>query len=176
MRTMELSLASDFCLREGCAKLYCEIFREAPWCEEFWTVPQVMEDFSGEAAKPDFLGLAIIDENEVVGFTWGYTVGMLDVRQISGHNGLDFLFASNERPVFYIDELGVKPSHRGKGLGMQLTMRLVESAKANGAGSIILRTNKKAERAKSVYMHAGFKDLQIQDSSHEDRTYWLLSL
>lgn len=177
MRITQLSLASYPDLREGCALLYCEIFREPPWCEEFWTTHQVLSDLSAQAAKSGFLGLTIItDDNELIGFTWGYVVDRSDARQISGHNGLDYLFESDGRPVFYIDELGVKQTHRGKGLGKQLTRRLVEAARENGIGSIILRTSKKAEMAKAVYLHTGFVDLQIQDSSHEDRTYWLLTL
>ncbi|MGD0577137.1 MAG: GNAT family N-acetyltransferase [Candidatus Staskawiczbacteria bacterium] len=176
MRVARLSFGSDPCLREKCALLYCEIFREPPWREEFWTVSQVLTDLSVEAAKPGFSGFLAIADKEVVGFTWGYFVEKTDVRQISGHNGLDYLFASNERPLFYIDELGVKSTHRGMGFGRQLTIHLIEAAKDMGVHSVILRTSKNAERAKAVYVHAGFVDLQIEDSSHEDRTYWLLTL
>ena len=175
MRIEELSLNSGGCVVRETARLYCEIWKEPPWNEDSWTVPEVSDDIFQQAEKPAFLGLVAAQEDEVLGFTWGYAVDRMSVREIAGHEKLDLVFSNGEQ-MFYIAELGVVAAHRGKKIGEQLTRHLIDLAKEKGINSVLLRTNVKAERARALYAHLGFVDLCIEDEVHKDRTYWLLRI
>ena len=175
MKIEKLSLNSGGHVVRKTAQLYCEIWRESPWNEDFWTVPAVSDDIFQQAEKPAFVGLVAVQEDDVLGFTWGYAVDKLSIREIAGHEKLDVVFCDDEQ-MFYVAELGVASTHRGKKVGEHLTRKLIDSAKDSGIKSVLLRTNIKAERARALYAHLGFVDLCIEDEVHKDRTYWLLRL
>lgn len=174
METLIFSQDTDEVMTTKCAKLYAEIFKEPPW-NESWEVSQILEDMRRQVKNPGFHGLLAREADEVVGFTWGYSVSLPDMREIVGHAGLDFLFKDCHR-LFYIDELGVKASQRGRAIGKKLTSALIGMAKTDGNISILLRTNNKAEIARNLYRSLGFEDLLIQDGAYGDRTYWHLSV
>jgi ribosomal protein S18 acetylase RimI-like enzyme len=174
---------------ESCAKLYCQIWREPPWNEDFWEEDRVLGDIKRELERPGaeaFLAvqnrLAIPINNgldvfsiQVVGFTWGYLVRKKDAREISRGFSLDYLF-DKEEFIFYIDELAVASFARNRKIGETLNGLLVQEAKGKGVSGIFLRTDKRAVAARNLYSKMGFKDLEEEDSKHPDRTFWLLEL
>ena len=174
-------------LAEQCANLYCRIWKEPPWCEDFWIPDQVEKTLRQELLRPDAgCVLALIeyitgcraeppDPICTIGFTWGYSVDRQELAEIAGGNQLDFITESTPR-VFYIDELGVDPDNRLKGVGRKLTTKLIIHAQKCGHRRIALRTDLRAIPARVLYRHLGFTELDVKDSRHENRTYWLLDL
>lgn len=162
------------------AELYCEIWKEPPWNESFWTVKGVISDIKKEMAHPLAAMLIVMGMNgslqgEYVGFTWGYEVSRDDLRKISGTNALDHIFANGAK-VFYIDELGVRPSARDQGIGKRLSRALIQIARNRGCTRAVLRTDVEAKAARAVYAKIGFEEMDVHDAQHKERTYWLKKL
>ncbi len=163
-------------LLEECASVYCRIWKEPPWNENFWTVPGVMEDLRREMAKDGaagFLSLSWSKRTEVTGFSWGYRVNAEQLADLASDPEIKKFFNPGEM-AFYIDELGVSPGYRDRGIGKSLTGLLVGQALYRRAGKIFLRTDKKAKAARSVYSDLGFRELDLMDGSYKERSYWLL--
>lgn len=159
-----------------CAELYCAIWKEEPWNEDFWTVPGVLEDMRIEFTKTKAEAfIALNDDEEVIGFTWGYSVSKEDLQEISGGNLLNNLFANGES-LFYIDELGVSSVFRVKGIAKEISQILIRNVQRRNIDSIVLRTDVKAVAARILYEKLGFKELAVQDQKHPDRTYWFLDI
>lgn len=159
----------------SCAGLYCQIWREPPWDECFWTVDSVTEDLKRQTQKCGAKGFFAMNGSEVSGFTWGYSANCEDMRKISESADLDHLF-SNGESVFYLAELGVCSSVRKHKVGEKLTVHLLASLAKDGVRMVILRTDIKANAARHLYQKMGFIDLKIKDGRHNNRTYWVLSL
>lgn len=160
---------------EDCVLLYCQIWQEPPWNEYFWTKKGVLEDLEVELCEPGAIGLIAVKNSRVIGFSWGYQVACSKLQEISGSKKLDYLF-NGETKVFYIDELGVERFSRRHGVAEHLSKQLISGARQQGAGIIVLRTDKKAIAAKSLYRKLGFEELDIEDENYPDRTYWVLRL
>jgi ribosomal protein S18 acetylase RimI-like enzyme len=162
------------------AQLYCKVWKEPPWNEDFWTPDKAREDLNVQMAKNKAIGYLIVNDYiqsdvQVLGFSWGYTVTKSEMRDISGSEKLDFIFSAG-RKVFYVDELGVASDSRQKGLGEWLTRELLARAKKNNSTTAILRTEEKAIAARNLYKKFGFRDLLIVDAKYPSRTYLVLSL
>ena len=168
-------LGEDFL--EECASLYCQIWKEPPWNEDFWTIPGVKDDLQKEMAKDGatgFLSFSWGRKLEVIGFTWGYRIDSYQLAEIASNPEVGKFFKTGE-VAFYIDELGVSPGYRGRGIGKSLTGLLVGQALYQGVKKIFLRTDKKALAARRVYSDLGFRELSLADRSYEERNYWLLA-
>lgn len=165
-------------LLKSCASLYCDIWREPPWNETFWTVPEVLQDMNSELRKNQAKGFIALTTNyssslEPIGLTWGYGVSLEEMRLISGTAQLDHFFKGDSR-VFYIDELGVKADMRIKGVGLELSRSLIQWAITRGFTTMLLRTDLKATSARVLYSKLGFKELDIIDANEHQRNYWVL--
>jgi ribosomal protein S18 acetylase RimI-like enzyme len=161
-------------LLQSWAKLYCQIWQEPPWNEDFWRPEVVVEDFKQEMSRPDALAfLALNDQRSVIGFTQGYSVSRGELQEIAGNGLLDFLFTENER-VYYVDELGVDSSYRGNHLSLRLSRALIDEVRNRSIKSVILRTDVQALAARHVYGELGFNELSIHDAQYPTRTYWSL--
>lgn len=170
-----LDLEKEKVLRK-CAELYCQIWKEPPWNEDFWTVEGVIEDIKKQMKRPNAIGFLSLHGEEVVGFTWGYEVSKDNLREISGVEVLDVLFEKGNR-VFYIDELGVASLFRKMGIGEQLSKSLIATVlNSCEIRRFTLRTDIKAIAARNLYIKLGFRDLSIRDAEHSTRTYWFLEL
>ncbi|MDD3006716.1 MAG: GNAT family N-acetyltransferase [Candidatus Pacebacteria bacterium] len=158
-----------------CADVYCKIFAEPPWNEN-WAASKVLQDMMDQAAMPGFCGLFAREEDKIIGFTWGYLVSKIEMQEIAGNTELDFIFDGCKQ-VFYGDELGVSAPFRGKEYGRQLCQGLIDQVKKdNRTSAFVLRTDTMAQTARSLYHHLGFIDLHIRDNVYENRTYWRLLL
>jgi len=160
-----------------CAELYCKIWKEPPWCEDFWKAPEVLQMMEKEMQRPDAECFLAVKTKQliVIGFTWGYSVDRQELAEISGGNRLDFITENTPR-VFYIDELGVDPASRLNRVGNTLTRELIGHAKERGHRRIVVRTDLRAIPARILYGRHGFIELNVKDERHENRNYWLLNL
>lgn len=175
-----ISLSNKKAIRQEvlirCAELYCAIWKEEPWNEDFWTVPGVLEDMHLEFAKPKAEALIVLNDNkDVIGFTWGYSVSREELQEISGGNFFSNFFGKADS-IFYVDELGVSSIFRVKGIGKIISQMLIENVMGRCIEKIVLRTDVKAVAARILYEKLGFKELNIFDQTHPERTYWLLNL
>ena len=159
----------------GTTKTYCEIWKEAPWNEDFWTVERVTADIRQELSKQNASGCILLNQTNVVSFSWGYEVNRDTLAEISGNSKLDILFSDGKR-IFYIDELGTLLNYRQENLGKEISWQLLSVAEKKGFDSVVLRTNTKATAARILYQKLGFKELSVFDEQHKDRNYWMLNL
>lgn len=162
-------------LLKSWASLYCQVWQEPPWNENFWQLDQVVEDFKREMANPDAEAFLVVREGVVIGFTQGYSVSRAELREIAGNSLLDFLFVGKER-VYYVDELAVAASCRGQRLSIQLSRALIEQIGIRGIDYVVLRTDVLALAARHVYRELGFQELPAHDAKYPSRTYWGLGL
>ena len=162
-------------LLDSWAKLYCRIWKEPPWNEDFWRPESVAQDLSREMLNPDAAAFLAVQGERVIGFTHGYSVSCEELREIAGNNLLGHLFEERGR-VYYVDELGVAASYRGRGISLCLTAPLIEHARSRGIGRVTLRTDIEAPAARHVYRKLGFTELPAHDAAHPSRTYWFLDL
>ncbi len=157
------------------AELYCQIWQEPPWNENFWTREGVMCDIQGELIKENAFGYVAVNHSQVASFTWGYQVSKERMAEICGSNQLDMFF-TNHSKVFYIDELGTDKALRKHRLGRELSWRLLSTIESEGFSLALLRTDIQAFAARALYSKLGFKELSVLDEKHQDRSYWVLDL
>lgn len=169
------------------ACLYCEIWKESPWNEHFWTPERVVQDVHQQLLEPKAVLLYAVEycpsegccqqeSYKIIGFTWGYEVDEEKLCEISGISGWKFLFGEDDNPkrkVFYVDELAVGKDWRGEGYGRELTQELIKQAAELGINCLILRTEKKAIAARTLYQRLGFRETDVVDTQYPDRTYWV---
>lgn len=168
-------------LMEDVASLYSDIFREKPWSENFKPV-EVMkimfEQFFGYKTVMAFAAVQVgFRQREVVGFIWMYEISIGDLKEGTRFSPeLKFLFEGNQR-VFYLQEVGVAPKHRRKGIGERLITKLLKKARKHRVVYIVVSTNSQAGAAKALFSKFGFKNSGIARPPKElSRTYWILNL
>lgn len=159
------------------AELYCQIWKDPPWNEDFWTVNDVMKDMEEQSLKPQAIILAATNGSmEMIGFTWGYETNISGLADISGISADLWKDVIGKRTPFYIDELGVAREKRGHGIGKNLVKKLLSEISLINIDCITLRTDMAAMPARKIYSAAGFQELQLRDAKHKNRTYWLKNL
>ncbi|OGZ27194.1 MAG: hypothetical protein A2365_00805 [Candidatus Nealsonbacteria bacterium RIFOXYB1_FULL_40_15] len=159
------------------ARIYCEIWKEPPWNESFWTEPEVIEDLRRQSAKKRAVILTATNGSaDIIGFTWGYQTSIAELSQISGLPHRLWKEIIGQGIPFYVDELGVGISHRGWGIGNALAMKLMREISLMPIDCVVLRTDVKAVPARKVYKKAGFQELLMRDANHPNRTYWIKKL
>ena len=165
-------LPDDRDLVRSTAELYCQVWRESPWNEDFWKVDEVISEIDSQMKNESAVSLVAVSGNDIVGFTWGYQIRRDAMRIICGNDELDFIFAKDEH-CFYVDELATKSEFRHRGTGKKLSLSLLGEARLLGQQRFSLRTAMRAEAARRLYAKIGFKDLGVMDTKYADRTYWL---
>jgi ribosomal protein S18 acetylase RimI-like enzyme len=159
-----------------CAELYCEVWKEPPWNEDFWEPEEAIADIKEQSKKLNAeLVISLNQDNGqsfCTGFTWGYQVTIDELRSISTSTDLDELFRSH-RSVYYADELGVEIESRRKGAGLLLSELLLDQFQKSGAECVVLRTDEKAVAARNLYRKIGFQEIPVRDGKYPTRTYWL---
>ena len=176
MQNMTISLFDRYSLEsaplEQIAKLYCSVWREPPWCENFWVEESVLNDIKTEMSKTNAILAVAFVGTSVAGFAWGYEVSPAELKNIVGSDSLEYLFQEGAR-VGYIAELAVGASWRSNGIGHRLNTCLVDALYACGVNRITLRTHVQAEAARRLYESLKFKELGVRDAKFPSRTYWL---
>ena len=154
------------------AELYCEIWKEPPWNEDFWKPEAVIKDLQEQMVKQNAIFLLATNETtEIIGFTWGYEINVTELSQISGVPINIWKKEIKEKVLFYIDEFGVKQTYRRRGIGQKLAKELLKQISYSDINCVILRTDALAIPARTVYSKIGFKESAIRDAEHQNRTY-----
>lgn len=167
---------SNGLLIERCAELYCSIWKEPPWNEDFWRPKEVEQTMLKELEKDEAVAIFGIAETfDVYGFTWGYKVDIEAMGIIAGHDELDKRFAPDSK-VFYLDELGVRYDQRRHGVGEFISRLLLREIAEKRFTSVILRTDVRAVPARNLYGKLGFLELSILDKTYSDRSYWIKTI
>lgn len=128
---------------------YSEDFKSISleWLEEYIGVEeadyQILNDPVGMIIQKGGLILLAFDEHEVV--------GTICLERTTGKN--------------MITKLGVKKSHRGKGIGKKLCMSALEEAQKLGCVEVWLETSQKLQTAIQLYRKLGFEDMNAKDRS-----------
>ena len=168
--------------------------RNCPKCgsklTSFWKVQDVENDIKTQLGKAFAKGYLALKKSQIVGFTWGYPVEIkitisvptLDLT-VPVNSNLAPSLASDQRDTLkgytagYIDEVGVRPAFRGKGIGARLTWEIVEYFRSLDLPLAFLRTDIRAKSATSMYEKQCFKqDPFLVDPIYEHRRYWILNL
>lgn len=129
-------------LKDSLVRAYMEVFSSEPW-NESWGPEEVKRDIDEAMSQPDFRMFLALEDDEVVGFCWGYRV------------------PSNNGKTAMIRELGVIPGSRSRGIGKGLLERIVEAYMDRGYDKITLETSLRAEKAIAMYQSSGFEEDRV---------------
>lgn len=152
------------------SKLFCDVFAEEPWCEE-WTIGQAFDILKSIPAHDGGLLYFAVHDGKIIGAVGGFPVSCPDFLAESHQTDIPDLF-NRYRQVFYCDELFVAREYRRHGVGRVLSEYLKQGALEKGSQCLVLRTNKSA-KARELYKSQGFVDTGIEDKKFPDRTYWI---
>ena len=86
--------------------------------------------------NPNNLAFFIVDEEEVIGFAWGYILERFD--------------AGN---MMYVHSVDVKEGHRNQGIGTILIKAFLAHARKNGFRNTFLITDDSNESANKLFKH-----------------------
>lgn len=138
----------------GLVDAYIKAFAGPPWFEE-WEASQVTKDFYLEIAKDGAICLvAISNEGEVIGFSWGYRI-KLNSEHSSKLEAPNLEKTLGEEEFFYLDEVAVVPSQQFKGIGKKLFNCMQSRAQL----TTLLRTKNQSPMCKMV-LHMGGVSVQ----------------
>jgi ribosomal protein S18 acetylase RimI-like enzyme len=110
--------------------------------------PEVFDDPIDEAAAREFLRdprhrIAVaLDEGAVVGFV----------------SAVVYVHPDKPRPELWINEVGVAPTHHGRGIGRRLLEAMLEAARAANCREAWVLTDRSNEAAMRLYASAGGQD------------------
>lgn len=114
------------------------------------TTGRILEQLTRTKAR---IALATNDESskKIVGFAWGWEDSLKDEHadhfSFSSEEALmirDMLGLSDQDTFFYLSELGLHESQRGKGLGKKLYETVLEARDRMTSAAILMRTTKKS--------------------------------
>ena len=161
------------------SRLYRGVWKDPPWNEEFSSIGALKEILKPFMKR---YGVAILAKQgrRVIGGTTGWVMNRTELSQ---HMGMDFSdkTLSLER-VFYIAEVFVHSSMRGKGIGRKLTEMLMKEVESKSVPlfhpflfpTFVLRTDVGAIPARELYSSLGFLErVDWIDDKHPNRTYWI---
>jgi ribosomal protein S18 acetylase RimI-like enzyme len=133
------------------ATVYQEVFGGEPW-NEFWPIDQIVSDFKTEMLKTDAVCYLALEQDKIVGFTWGYKrlVNEKIDEELESPGLADVIIWRN---YFYIDEVAVLSAYRGQGVGRNLVINLCRNS---GFLPILLRT-KNNSAAYNMFIGLGGK-------------------
>ena len=116
------------------AELYVKVFAGPPWFET-WDIEGVVTDFCNEIQKPQARCLTLIENETLIGFTWGYEV-VVEL-ELGTHLEAPGLHLRRTGRYFYVDECGIDPDHQGRGFGTLLVRKLFRQQPCK---KVLLRT------------------------------------
>ncbi len=182
------------------AKCYCDIWKEPPWCEDFWKPEEVSCELITQMSKKGAIGIFVIEYQDkirfeiyrgrynftykppglsvlvkkVIGFSWGYSISRNEIYNLSGKSENEWQEKNiyfGDSSYFYIDELGVNKDFRRGGYGDAITQIMLRTAIKGNNNSVLLRTDVDAVPAVNLYQKCGFKLSGVRDKEHKNREY-----
>ena len=121
---------------DECAHLLASVFSAEPWNANY-TFDTAKKELAWTLDVPGFVGLVALDEG-VVAFAVGY------------------IEQDDEREIFCLKTLCVRPDAQGKGVGSRLMQRLKEKLEKMRVNLIYLTTHR-GTPAESFYKKIGYK-------------------
>lgn len=108
---------------------------------DFWPKEKVKEDIQHEISSDSFCLLALDDEN-VIGFCWGYLIHPMDLEEKTELSRLSSIIISKfgDESVGYQDEIGVLPSYRDLRIGKFLHRERLNYFRGHDAETAVTRT------------------------------------
>jgi aminoglycoside 6'-N-acetyltransferase I len=128
-RKMDTSDLDAYC------RLFQRVFASPPWNEE-WSMDRIDRDIGKLMRKKGFIGLVAGVGANCIGFTAGSRLKIFP-------------------KIFYLAQLFVDETVRGKGIGNSLVRETITIARDHGASKIILLT-KPDSKAEKFYRRIGF--------------------
>jgi ribosomal protein S18 acetylase RimI-like enzyme len=126
--------ASSTEITDKLIKCYQDVFAGSPWFES-WPYEQVRADLYHEI-NPDASGWIASDEDQVVGFCWGYPITMHELeKKIKISCGIDL-----GQTVAYQDEVGVLPEYRGQKIAKAMVLYRLRDFMSRGLTYGVVRT------------------------------------
>mgnify|MGYP002733594359 CR=1 FL=1 len=119
-----------------CTKLYVDVFNGEPW-NDGWKEADAKERLTELFNHQRFLGIGIYNNKELIGFSLGYIERWLH----SSH--------------FYLNEMCIKATFQGKGIGSILISALEEYCMKNNISDIYLLTARDGQ-AEAFYRKNGY--------------------
>ena len=134
------------------AQIYGEAMHRPPEL-----VVQRREIMSSHVVRPGFVGVLAHDDEDLVGFGYGY-------RGRPGDWWHDVVAAALGRRMarewltesFELAELHVRPAYHGRGIGRRVLETVLSAA---GAVTVVLSTHDRESPARQLYRSVGFVDL-----------------
>lgn len=74
---------------------------------------------------------------------------------------------NNKKQDFELAKMAVSTQERGRGIGYELGIAIIDKAKSMGAHSLYLESNTQLKPALSLYKKLGFKELEFQHTAYE---------
>lgn len=160
---MEYTVARDAADMAGFISLYQEAFGGPPYFEVYprYRIREEVWDIHLER------GVIVLakDDDSVVGFCCALPVGDApdDVREFL-QDSQEILADSDQ--MWYISELGVALSHRGRRIAYAVTERCLFEANRLGGMYYVMRTAAKGSNSKHMFLRMGSTEIsEIQDVS-----------
>ncbi len=167
-----------------CGKFYSHAWVEAnkfvtktPCCASnfvpAWPRKETMEKIISHGNDSTFVGYLLVEESEILGFSWGKCRWNYEMTEKLGNELYSPLLVSNpEAPAcFYLEELAVSPSQRGRGYGRQLANSVLSGAvKIYPNHTSVLTTHKNSDAVK-IYIKAGYAYLGDHPGVEDRVTY-----
>lgn len=144
--------AAEF--REGFAAAYVDIFSADPYFEDI-SLKQARSVYDAMLDFPDSICLIAISGDSVVGF--GIAVPLACIRSVSQA----LVGLVSPRHTYYLAELGVCASHRGKGLGRALIFERLRCMDSQRYSNVVLRVSENKNTSLELYRSMGFEDMGV---------------
>ena len=114
------------------------------------------------------LSAANIFLNQPRDFVGGLDMNLLynlDTKSFSSEIYSNNSLIKNNKLVFELTKMAVKPEYRNKGIGKKLLKKCIDYSSANNCNSIILYSNNKLDNAIHLYRTFGFKETKMEKKS-----------
>lgn len=124
--------------------------------------------------KPGFIGFILREENQPIGFSWGYKVPSIRTSSVNFPSILPRLLSLGIEPekTFYGAELGVIESKQKRGLGLLASSVRLREANQENYDFFLIRTKNEAVLAILRRVFSGKKEEYLFDDSERKTPYF----
>jgi len=134
-------------------KVYREIFRGAPFYEEF-SDDKLNKLFIQAISSNAFAPIAVNEDGEIIGF--GLCIPIQEYGNEEGKKMLSQFV--NLESNLYVRDVAVLNNYRKKGLGNNFFSMMIEYARENGYKSLSMMTNEVGSMSKGIAVKQGFTE------------------
>jgi GNAT superfamily N-acetyltransferase len=140
--------------------------------EEFWSCDAISDDLAFARSRPDNLVLLAEAGCSIAGFVWGYALPL---------EKFQFLAGLVSDRANYMDDIAVRASMRGRGVGSALGAQYLKMLRNWDVAESILRTDRRNPASMGLFARLGYAPLlndgvPVLDPEYPERIYlrrWL---